>query len=225
MTTNTTLLSKRCHPSNLRSPRDVQLRPRRMSLRRSRRRQKNRQKRKRLRCAKVGAMFQKIVFQEHVVRVLPRIGAFCAIIKNIEADYESGTNDIDVYQKACAKYKMMYKGDFMLEHCYNILKDHLGWKNVEMPNFYQSQGRQKSKTSETTSGSASSGLNLNEEADEVVEETQEFRPMGRDRAKTKKKATGSSRGGASSFVDLVADKFYNMKQKNRERRTRNNSPI
>ncbi|GKC30005.1 retrotransposon protein, putative, ty3-gypsy subclass [Tanacetum coccineum] len=97
---------------------------------------------------------------------------------------------------------MMYKGDFTLEHCYNILKDHPGWKNVEMPNFYQSQGRKKSKTSETTSGSASGGLNLNEEADEAVEETQEFRPMGRDRAKAKKKAVGSSRGGASSFVDL-----------------------
>nr|GEX16552.1 hypothetical protein [Tanacetum cinerariifolium] len=120
---------------------------------------------------------------------------------------------------------MMYKGDFTLEHCYNILKDHPGWKNVEMPNFYQSQGRKKSKTSETTSGSASGGLNLNEEANEAVEETQEFRPMGRNRAKAKKKAAGFSRGGASSFVDLVADKFYNMKQKNGERRTRNISPI
>nr|GEY24426.1 hypothetical protein [Tanacetum cinerariifolium] len=37
--------------------------------------------------------------------------------------------------------------------------------------------------------------------------------MGRDRAKAKKKAVGSSSGGSSSFVDLVADKFYNMKQK------------
>ncbi|GJT88338.1 hypothetical protein Tco_1070055 [Tanacetum coccineum] len=36
--------------------------------------------------------------------------------------------------------------------------------------------------------------------------------MGRDRAKAKKKAAGSSRGGSSSFVDLVADKFFNMKQ-------------
>ncbi|GJS11614.1 hypothetical protein Tco_0368410 [Tanacetum coccineum] len=107
-------------------------------------------------------------------RVRPRIGAFCAIIKNIEANHESGTNDLDVYQKVCVEYKMMYKDDFTLEHCYNILKDHLGWKNVEMPNFYQSQGRKKSKIFETTSGSASGGLNLNEEADEAVEETQEF---------------------------------------------------
>ncbi|GJS63016.1 protein kinase-like domain, concanavalin A-like lectin/glucanase domain protein [Tanacetum coccineum] len=142
-------------------------------------------------------------------RVPPRIDAFCVIIKNIEANHESGTNDLDVYQKACAEYKMMYKGDFTLEHCYNILKDHPGWKN----HFYQSQGRKKSKTSETTSGSASGGLNLNEEADKDVEETQEFQPMGRDRAKAKKKAAGSPRGGASSFVDLVVDKFYNMKQK------------
>ncbi|GJU28247.1 ribonuclease H-like domain-containing protein [Tanacetum coccineum] len=101
-------------------------------------------------------------------------------------------------------------------HCYNILKDHPGWKDVEMPYFYQTHGRKKSKTSETTSGSTSSGFNLNEEADEVVEETQEFRPMGRDRAKAKKKAVGSSRVGSYSFVDLVADKFYNMKQKMRK---------
>ncbi|GKC30323.1 retrotransposon protein, putative, ty3-gypsy subclass [Tanacetum coccineum] len=146
-------------------------------------------------------------------RVHPIIGAFCAIIKNIKANHESGTNDLDVYHKVCVEYKMIYKGDFMLEHCYNILKDHPGWKDVEMPYFYQTQGRKKSKTSETTSGSASGGLNLNEEADEAVEETQEFRPMGRDRAKAKKKAAGSSREGSSSFVDLVADKFYNMKQK------------
>ncbi|GJU49162.1 retrotransposon protein, putative, ty3-gypsy subclass [Tanacetum coccineum] len=116
------------------------------------------------------------------------------------ANHESGTNDLDVYQKACAEYKMMYKGDFTLEHCYNILKDHPGWKN----HFYQSQGRKKSKTSETTSGSASGSLNLNEEADKDVEETQEFQPMGRDQAKAKKKAVGSPRGGASSFVDLLS---------------------
>nr|GFB39477.1 hypothetical protein [Tanacetum cinerariifolium] len=85
--------------------------------------------------------------------------------------HESGTNDLDVYHKACAEYKMMYKQDFTLEHCYNILKDHPGWKDVEMPAFYNTQGRKKSKTSETTSGSASGGLNLNEEADETVKET------------------------------------------------------
>ncbi|GKD37590.1 retrotransposon protein, putative, ty3-gypsy subclass [Tanacetum coccineum] len=139
-------------------------------------------------------------------RVRPRINTF-------DANHESGTNDLDVYHKACTEYKMMYKSDFTLDHCYNVLKDHLGWKDVEMPYFYKSQGRKKSKTSETTSGSASGGLNFNEEADEDVEETQEFRPMSRDRAKAKKKAAGSSRGGSSSFVDLVADKFFNIKQK------------
>nr|GEZ23605.1 hypothetical protein [Tanacetum cinerariifolium] len=82
-----------------------------------------------------------------------------------------------------------------------------------MPAFYNTQGRKKSKTCETTSGSASGDLNLNEEADEAVEETQEFRPMGRDRAKAKKKAVGFSRGGSSSFVDLVADKFFNINKK------------
>ncbi|GJT33059.1 retrotransposon protein, putative, ty3-gypsy subclass [Tanacetum coccineum] len=147
------------------------------------------------------------------IRVHPRIGAFCAINNNVEENHESGTNDLDVYHKACAEYKMMYKQDFALEHYYNILKDHPGWKDIAMPAFYNTQGRKKSKTSETTSGSAFGGLNLNEKADEAVEETQEFRPMGRDRAKAKKKAAGSSRGGSSSFVDLVADKFFNIKQK------------
>ncbi|GKB80240.1 hypothetical protein Tco_0947135, partial [Tanacetum coccineum] len=42
-------------------------------------------------------------------------------------------------------------------------------------------------------------------SDEAVKETQEFRPMGDDRAKVKKKAAGSSREGASSFVDLKAE--------------------
>nr|GEW74759.1 hypothetical protein [Tanacetum cinerariifolium] len=79
-------------------------------------------------------------------RVRPRIDAFCAIINNVEENHESGTNDLDVYHKACAEYKMMYKQDFMLEHCYNILKDH----------------------------PASGGFNLNEEVDEAVEKTQEF---------------------------------------------------
>ncbi|GKE58721.1 hypothetical protein Tco_1497906 [Tanacetum coccineum] len=37
--------------------------------------------------------------------------------------------------------------------------------------------------------------------------------MGRGRSKAKKKSVGSSRAGSSLFVDLVADKFLNMKQK------------
>ncbi|GKD30331.1 hypothetical protein Tco_1241109 [Tanacetum coccineum] len=68
----------------------------------------------------------------------------------------------------------------------------------------------------------SSPLNMNNDLTLVKPHTitvASFRPMGRDRAKAKKKAAGSSREGASSFVDLVAKKFYNMKQKNRERRT------
>ncbi|GJX92466.1 hypothetical protein Tco_0345792 [Tanacetum coccineum] len=38
--------------------------------------------------------------------------------------------------------------------------------------------------------------------------------MGRDRSKAKKKSSTSSREGSSSFVDLVADKFMNIKSKN-----------
>ncbi|GJV90118.1 hypothetical protein Tco_1534056 [Tanacetum coccineum] len=141
--------------------------------------------RKRSRCAKLGAIKNKKKKK-----------------KNNEANHESGTNDLDVYHKACAEYKMIYKQDFTLEHCYNVLKDHQGWLDVEMPTFYKSLGRKKSKTSETTSGSASGGINLNDEADEDVEETQEVRPMGRDQSKAKKKSASSSRGGSSSFVDL-----------------------
>ncbi|GJY65292.1 hypothetical protein Tco_0467530 [Tanacetum coccineum] len=48
-------------------------------------------------------------------------------------------------------------------------------------------GRKKSKTSETTSGSASGGFNLNNEADEFEEEIKEKRAMDRDRANAKKK--------------------------------------
>ncbi|GKD56037.1 hypothetical protein Tco_1289424 [Tanacetum coccineum] len=86
----------------------------------------------------LGTLKMKLVQQEVMTRLLangkigvrPRIGVFCAIIKNIEANHESGTNDLD------------------------------------------GQGRKKAKTAETTSGSASGGFNLNEEADEAVEETQ-----------------------------------------------------
>ncbi|GJW33678.1 hypothetical protein Tco_0053710 [Tanacetum coccineum] len=113
-------------------------------------------------------------------KVRPRIGSFCTIVNNIEANHESGSNDLDVYQKTCAEYKMIYRHDFTLEHCYNILKDH--------------------------------------QADESEKETQEKRAMGRDRAKAKKKSSASSREGSSSFVDLVADKFLNMKKEKWEKR-------
>ncbi|GJV78851.1 hypothetical protein Tco_1514721 [Tanacetum coccineum] len=75
----------------------------------------------------------------------------------------------------------------------------------------QYKGAKKSKTFETTSGSASGGFNLNNEADEFEEETQKQRPMGRDRSKAKNKSSASAREGSSSFVDLVADKFFNIK--------------
>ncbi|GJS15753.1 hypothetical protein Tco_0410225 [Tanacetum coccineum] len=71
-------------------------------------------------------------------------------------------------------------------------------------------GRKKSKTSETTSGSASGGINLNDEADEDVEETQEVRLMGRDQSKAEKKLVVPFVG---DLVHLVADKFLNMKKK------------
>ncbi|GJT16695.1 hypothetical protein Tco_0875401 [Tanacetum coccineum] len=106
--------------------------------------------------------------------VRPRIGSFCAIINNIEANHETGSNDLDVYQKVCAEYTMIYMHDFTLENCYNILKDHQGWLEIEMHAFYKNiKGQKESKTSETTSRSASGGFNLNNEADECGKEIQE----------------------------------------------------
>ncbi|GJV52368.1 RNA-directed DNA polymerase, eukaryota [Tanacetum coccineum] len=128
-------------------------------------------------------------------------------------NHESGSNHLDVFQKACAEYKMIYKQDFTLEHCYNILKYHQGWLDIDMPSFYNNaKGRKKSKTFETTSGSASGGFNLNNEADEAEEETQEVRPPGHDQSKAKNKSAASSRGKSSSFVILIADKFLNIKK-------------
>ncbi|GJS50018.1 hypothetical protein Tco_0600139 [Tanacetum coccineum] len=76
--------------------------------------------------------------------------------------------------------------------------------------------RKKSKTSESTSGSAYGGFNLNDEADEY-EEAREHRPLGRDDAKAKKKSPASSREGSFSFVDLVADKYLGIKSTKWER--------
>ncbi|GJU31127.1 hypothetical protein Tco_1174716 [Tanacetum coccineum] len=142
--------------------------------------------------------------------------AWCDVSENSEKgnkdNHESGSNDLDVYQKACAEYKMIYKHDFTLGHCYNILKNHQGRLEIEMPAFFKNtKGRKKSKTLETTYGSASGGFNLNDEADEYVEEAREHRPLGRDASKAKKKSSASSREGSSSFVDLVADKYLGIK--------------
>ncbi|GKB77882.1 hypothetical protein Tco_0944777 [Tanacetum coccineum] len=65
-----------------------------------------------------------------------------------------------------------------------------------MPNFYIKRG--KSKTSETSSGSAQGGFNLNDEAGGSEEEIREERPIGRDRAK--KRASSSSSRSATSSV-------------------------
>ncbi|GJU18684.1 hypothetical protein Tco_1146650 [Tanacetum coccineum] len=113
------------------------------------------------------------------------------------------------YVELCAMCQKMPRKETA---CWNLLKDHQGWLEVKMPSFYDNKkGRKKSKTSETTSGSASGGFNLNNKADESEEETQEHRPMGRDRSNAKKKSLASSHEGSSSFVDLVADKFFNIK--------------
>ncbi|GKA25256.1 hypothetical protein Tco_0711365 [Tanacetum coccineum] len=76
-------------------------------------------------------------------------------------------------------------------------------------------GSKKYKTSETTSGSAQGGFNLNDEAGGSEEEIREERPIGRDRAK-KKASSSSSRSATSSvagggLVDLVADKWKSIK--------------
>nr|GEW17230.1 ABC transporter G family member 7 isoform X2 [Tanacetum cinerariifolium] len=110
-----------------------------------------------------------------------KVKGFCeAVINYFKKETGStigGSNDLDLYHKACAQYKMIYMHDFTLGNCYNILKDHQGWLEIEMPNFYKNtKGRKKSKTSEITSGLASGGFNLNDEAEEY-EEAREHRPL------------------------------------------------
>ncbi|GJZ95574.1 hypothetical protein Tco_0667908 [Tanacetum coccineum] len=46
----------------------------------------------------------------------------------------------------------------------------------------------------------------------------EVRSLGRDQSKAKKKSAASSREKSSSFVDLVADKFLNIKKEKRNKR-------
>nr|GEU93209.1 hypothetical protein [Tanacetum cinerariifolium] len=142
------------------------------------------------------------------------LDAMCQKMPRKETNYKSGSCDLNVYPKACAKYKLMYRHDFTLEACSNLLKDHQGWLVVEMPSVYKNtKGRKKSKTFEITSGSAYGDFNLDNEADESEEETQQHRSMGPDHSKAKKKSSGSSHEGSSSFVDLVDDKFFNIKAK------------
>ncbi|GKB04541.1 glutathione S-transferase T3-like protein [Tanacetum coccineum] len=120
------------------------------------------------------------------------------------------------YKEQGILVKAEYDQYFSLESCWQILKDHSAWKQVEMPSFYSKQnpGSKKVKTSETTSGLVQGGLNLNEEEDGSGKEVREVRPIGRDRAK--KKASSSSRSEASSgagggLVDMVADKWKSLK--------------
>nr|GEV31444.1 hypothetical protein [Tanacetum cinerariifolium] len=94
----------------------------------------------------------------------------------------------------------------------------MGFWDAVITYFENETGAKKSKTSETTSGSASVGFNLNDEADESVEETQDLRLMGCDQSKAMKKSVGSSRQGSSLFVDFVADKFLNIKKIGKEGR-------
>ncbi|GKB69477.1 ABC transporter G family member 7 isoform X2 [Tanacetum coccineum] len=108
------------------------------------------------------------------------------------------------------KYELVYGHPFTLEPCWNILKGLATWKEIEMPSFYKkTKGRNKSKTSETTSGSAQGSLNLNDEAVESEEETQEERSIGRDRAK--KKSSASFREGYS-FVDLLKNRELDIQE-------------
>ncbi|GJX44155.1 hypothetical protein Tco_0260831 [Tanacetum coccineum] len=79
------------------------------------------------------------------------------------------------------------RAELAFKPCWRILKNHVAWKEVEIHLFYkkQNKGSKKAKTSETTSGLAHGGLNLNEEADGYVEEVRVVRPIGQDRAKKK----------------------------------------
>ncbi|GJW48511.1 hypothetical protein Tco_0080157 [Tanacetum coccineum] len=93
-------------------------------------------------------------------RVRPTIGGFCAIINSIEQNHEIGLCDLTVTppNRAWTEY---VSGS----PCWNILKEHALRKDMKMPDFYKkTKGQKKSKTSETNSGSAQGGLNLNDEA-------------------------------------------------------------
>ncbi|GKB32517.1 hypothetical protein Tco_0871918 [Tanacetum coccineum] len=83
--------------------------------------------------------------------------------------------------------------------------------NMKAKGFWEAVINYFEKETGSTRGSTSGCFNLNNEADEYEEETQEHRPMGHDRSKAKKKSFASSRAGSSSFVNLVADKFFNIK--------------
>ncbi|GJZ47881.1 hypothetical protein Tco_0601713 [Tanacetum coccineum] len=122
-------------------------------------------------------------------RVRHIIGAFCAIFDNVQWKNESGSCDLTVYQKACVEYAAEYNHDYLLERCWQILKNHSAWK-------------------EEANGSEE------EEVDGSEKEVQEVRPIGQDRAK--KKSSSSSRSEAScaaggSIIDMVADKWKSLK--------------
>nr|GEZ95091.1 hypothetical protein [Tanacetum cinerariifolium] len=112
------------------------------------------------------------------------------------ANHESGSNDLDVYQKACAKYKMMYMHEFTLEHCYNILKDHQDWLEIEMPSFYKNTKWRKKEQWV---------VNLNNEADESEEEIQEKRAMSPDKFLNIKKKKIGKEGGATTVLYPVEE--------------------
>nr|GEX59484.1 hypothetical protein [Tanacetum cinerariifolium] len=82
------------------------------------------------------------------------------------------------------------------------------WKNIVRPRIGRFCAIINNIEHNYENGSVQGGFNLNNEAVESEEETQEERPIGRDRAK--KKSSASSCEG-SSFVDLVANKFFNCK--------------
>ncbi|GKE96360.1 hypothetical protein Tco_1581215 [Tanacetum coccineum] len=117
--------------------------------------------------------------------------------------------------KDWTKAKEIALHDFTLEHCYNILKDHQCWLEIEMLAFYKNtNGQKKIQDFRNHLRSASGGFNLNNEADEYDEEAREHQPMGHDASKAKKKSHASSREGSSSFVALVVDKYLGIKSTN-----------
>nr|GEW26941.1 hypothetical protein [Tanacetum cinerariifolium] len=124
-------------------------------------------------------------------------------------DYYAGQGSGQDYYAGQAEYDH----DFSLEPCWQILKEHLAWKQIEMPAIYakQNPGGKKAKTFETTSCSAQGGLNFNDDdAAGSDEEVREVRPMGRDQARKKKSSTSSCSEASSAaggcIVEMVADK-------------------
>ncbi|GJX80335.1 hypothetical protein Tco_0328484 [Tanacetum coccineum] len=91
---------------------------------------------------------------------------------------ESGAGDAYYVQRAMIHYEIDTGFPFKLHHCWEILKDHLKWQEIAIPNF-----------------------NTGSEGDEVQKIR---RPEGRDKARAVGRKNKGSKSSASSSVNKDA---------------------